>query len=261
MSRGEQHGNRSRGRRDRNRRSIWARPGPGERRPAWTREQIVAVALAIADAEGFEAVSMRRIAGELGAGTMTIYHYVQTKDELVALIGDAIMGELVVPEDELPDGWREGMTAIARRTLAVFDRHPWILRHMGDGDEENPGPNGMRHFEQTLAVMARAGIDAESQLELAALVDEYVFGHAMHSREPNPFGQPDSEQERELLEYVERQLTTGEFPHLEALAGDDVRGTFRRLSATASDERRFERGLKILLDGIELEIERRRTRH
>jgi len=248
----------SRAERDRDPRSVWARPAPGERKPAWTREQIVATALAIADAEGFEAVSMRRIAAELGAGTMTLYHYVRTKDELIALIGDAIMGELVVPEGELPDGWREGMAAIARRTLAVFDRHPWVLRHMGEGDEENPGPNGMRHFEQTLAVMARAGVDAESQLELAALVDEYVFGHAIHSREPNPFGEQDSAQERELLEYVERQLATGEFPHLQSLAGDDVRATFRRLSTTASDERRFERGLKILLDGIELEIVRRR---
>jgi len=241
-------------------RSVWTRPGPGERKPSWSREQIVATALAIADAEGFEAVSMRRIAAELGAGTMSLYHYVRTKDELVALIGDAIMGELVVPEDELPDGWRDGLAEIARRTRAVFDRHPWILRHFGEGDEDNPGPNGMRHFEQTLSVAARAGVDAESQFELAALVDEYVFGHAVHKAEPDPFGEPGSEHEREMLDYVTRQLATGEFPHLQALAGDDPRTAFRRFAAVASDEQRFERGLQILLDGIELEIERRRAR-
>ena len=250
----------SRGERKTNARSVWARPAPGERKPTWSREQIVATALAIADAEGFEAVSMRRIATELGAGTMSLYHYVRTKDELVALIGDAIMGELVVPEDELPDGWRDGLAEIARRTRAVFDRHPWILRHFGEGDEDNPGPNGMRHFEQTLSVASRAGIDADSQFELGALVDEYVFGHAVHNAEPNPFGEPGSAQERELLEYVERQLATGEFPHLQSLAGDDPRTAFRRFAAVASDEQRFERGLQILLDGIELEIERRRRR-
>jgi hypothetical protein len=176
----------------------------------------------------------------------------------VALIGDAIMGELVVPEDELPDGWRDGLAEIARRTRAVFDRHPWILRHFGEGDEDNPGPNGMRHFEQTLSVAARAGVDAESQFELAALVDEYVFGHAVHNSEPDPFGEPDSAHEQEMLDYVARQLATGEFPHLQSLAGDDPRTAFRRFAAVASDEQRFERGLQILLDGIELEIERRR---
>jgi AcrR family transcriptional regulator len=238
-------------------RSVWARPAPGERKPSWSREQIVATALAIADAEGFEAVSMRRIANELGAGTMSLYHYVRTKDELVALIGDAIMGELVVPEDELPDGWRDGLAEIARRTRAVFDRHPWILRHFGEGDEDNPGPNGMRHFEQTLSVAARAGVDAESQFELAALVDEYVFGHAVHSREQSPLGEDGGERERAMLAYVEQQLATGEYPHMQALAADDMVGTFRRISAAAADEGRFERGLQVLLDGIELAIERR----
>jgi AcrR family transcriptional regulator len=249
----------SREERKRDARSVWARPAPGERRPVWSREQIVATALAIADAEGFEAVSMRRIAAELGAGTMTLYHYVRTKDELVALIGDAIMGELLVPDEELPEGWREGMAELARRTRAVFDRHPWILQHFGDGGEDSPGPNGMRHFEQTLSVVSRAGIDPEGQLELAALLDEYVFGHALHNREPNPFGEHDSAQEREMLEYFERQLEAGDFPHLQALAGDDVRGTFRRLGAVAADEQRFERGLQILLDGIGLGIERRQA--
>src|SRR4029450_12613266 len=88
---------------------IFARPAPGSRRPAYTRDEIAQTAIAIADAEGFEAVSMRRIAGELGPGTITLYHYVGGKDELVALVSDAIMAEIIVPEDELPEGWREGL--------------------------------------------------------------------------------------------------------------------------------------------------------
>src|SRR5262249_21982259 len=88
---------------------IWARPEPGSRRPRFTREQIAAAALAIADAEGMEAVSMRRVAADLGAGTMTLYHYVRTKDELIALMDDAIVGEVLLPDDELPRGWRAAM--------------------------------------------------------------------------------------------------------------------------------------------------------
>jgi AcrR family transcriptional regulator len=250
MSRGEQRRRRTRGG------PVWARPAPGERRPAWSREQIVATALAIADAEGWEAVSMRRIAAELGAGTMSLYHYVRTKDELVAYVGDAIMGELLIADDELPDGWRDGLAEIARRTRAVFTRHPWILRHFGEG-EDTPGPNGMRHFEQSMKVAARTGVELEQQFELVMLVDEYVFGHAVHSREQSPLGEDGGERERAMLAYVEQQLATGEYPHMQALAADDMVGTFRRISAAAADEGRFERGLQVLLDGIELTIERR----
>ena len=83
-------------------RPIWVRPEPGTRRARFSREQIAAAALAIADAEGFEAVSMRRIAAQLGAGTMSLYRYISTKDDLVTLMDDALMGESLVPEGELP---------------------------------------------------------------------------------------------------------------------------------------------------------------
>src|SRR5262249_24800905 len=73
------------------RESIWARPEPRARRPAHTRDGITRAAIRIADAEGFDALSMRRVAAELQAGTMTIYHYVRTKDELLALVDNAIM--------------------------------------------------------------------------------------------------------------------------------------------------------------------------
>src|SRR5262249_50011294 len=106
---------------------IWSRPEPGERRPRFSRQQIAATALAIADAEGFEALSMRRIAAELGAGTMTLYHYVRNKEELVALMDDAHMAESLVPEAERPEDWRKALTGICgrdregvwRRTLSL----------------------------------------------------------------------------------------------------------------------------------------------
>src|SRR6187200_555611 len=93
--------------------SIWTHPEPGMRRAGHTREQIAQAALRIADTEGFEAVSMRRIAGELRAGTMTLYHYVRDKGELLSLMDDAVMGEVLVPDDELSADWREALTAIA----------------------------------------------------------------------------------------------------------------------------------------------------
>src|SRR3954452_24599103 len=78
---------------------IWLRQEPSAARSAHTRSEIAAAALEIADAEGFEAVSMRRVAQRLGAGTMTLYNYVRTKDELVTLMADAVMAEALVPAE------------------------------------------------------------------------------------------------------------------------------------------------------------------
>ncbi len=71
---------------------VWTRPGPGSRKPLFSRDEIAAAAVKIADEEGFDALSMRRLAAELDAGTMTLYHYVKTKDELLSLVSDRLMG-------------------------------------------------------------------------------------------------------------------------------------------------------------------------
>jgi AcrR family transcriptional regulator len=214
----------------------------------------------IADAEGFEAVAMRRVARELDAGTMTLYHYVRNKDELIELMGDAIMGELLIPEGEVPDGWREAFAEIARRTRAIFSRHPWVLEHISEGDDR-ASPNALRHVEQSLAVASRTGLDREGQFELVALIDDYVFGFVIRTHEGPLFGEDDGSTTRRLdarLAYFEDQLATGEFPHLQALMGDDVREALTGGAQRAADERRFERGLQILLDGMALYVERRR---
>ena len=233
---------------------IWSRPAPGGRRPAHSRERIAEAALRIADAEGLEAVTMRRVAAELGAGTMTLYHYVRNKDELAALMDDAIMAELLVPEDELAEGWREGMAQIARRSYAAFRRHPWVFELNDDSGQG--APNALRHVEQSLLVAGRTGLDFPARFEIVALVDDYVFGHAMRARATRD--QLDEERWRTRLDgivrHLETQLETGEFPTLAAWAGDDVRAGFRRVGEMAADPDRFERGLQTLLDGIELRL-------
>jgi AcrR family transcriptional regulator len=242
---------------------IWARPEPGARKPRFKREQIAEVAMKIADAEGLEAVSMRRVANELGAGTMTLYHYVKNKSELFALMEDAMMGELLVPADELPGDWRGGMVAIARRSHEAHTRHPWV--GLFQADEQAPGgPNGMRHFEQSLAVAARTGLPLEQQLEIIVQLDEYTLGFAMRDRMMPAPGEhlddlaglsPDG------IEYMVHQLGTGEYPNVEALMEQegDVIGVIKRMVALMLDPGRFERGLDRLLDGIALEVEKHAT--
>src|ERR1043166_2657612 len=137
-----------------------------------TRERIAAAALAIADAEGFDAISMRRVAQDLGVGTMSLYYYVKTKDDLVAVMDDALMGEILLPS--LPKGWKRAITAIATRTRDVFLRHPWALVSMSSAP---PGPNAMRHMEQCLEALAETSMTADQKFSLLAIVDDFVFGY------------------------------------------------------------------------------------
>jgi AcrR family transcriptional regulator len=225
---------------------IWLREEPGTRRPAHTRAKITAAALAIADAEGFEAVSMRRVAEQLGAGTMTLYHYVRSKDELVNLMVDAVAGEALVPEDELASDWREAMRQIALRVREAYRRHRWALDRLDDG---RPTPNGLRGFEQALAALANLEISAEAKFELITLVEDYVYGFAL--REAREIAEQEQGWPAEVLEFLERQLDRDEFPQVWSFLGDDIESGFDRFGELFLGEGRFERGLERLLDGIE----------
>jgi AcrR family transcriptional regulator len=228
---------------------IWFRQEPTSRRPAHTRTDIARAAMEIADSEGFDAVSMRRVAERLGAGTMTLYHYVRNKDELITLMSDAVMAEVVVPESELADDWRTALTQIATRTREAFAAHHWIFERLGDG---RPGPSGMRHFEQSLQTVAGLGLSRNETFELIGQVDDYVFGFALREvqeREEHERGWPP-----EVLDFFKRELAGGEYPLINDFFGDDLDSSFDAVLEFLSQPGRFERGLSRLLDGIEAEV-------
>jgi AcrR family transcriptional regulator len=229
------------------------RPG----RARHSRDSIAQAAIEIADAEGFEALSMRRVAKELGAGTMTLYHYLATKDELLALVDDAIMGEIVVPDDELPDGWRDGMREIAHRTKNAFVAHPWTIDMP---DSSDGGPNSIRHFEQSLAVMAKTNLPREECNELILLVDDYVFGYVRRFISVQAAISGDAariaEEHSEAIAERVQELDPETFPQINALFGDgDPREQLTKLMELGLDPGRFDRGLDLLLDGIERRTE------
>jgi AcrR family transcriptional regulator len=239
---------------------IWARPEPGVRRAGYTREQIAQTALAIADAEGFDAVSMRRVAAELGAGTMTLYHYVRNKDELIDLMDDAMMAEVLVPDGELPSDWREALAEIARRSLDTWSRHQWAK-------DQPPGvtigPNGMRHFEQSLEAVAGTNLSWLDKVEIINMVDDYVVGYMLGQGE----GGATPEELREkwvepMARYLDVQLATGDFPNVQAMA-DELGGTrpaINRFVDRIGDNQHFERGLGRLLDGIEKYVDSKKPK-
>lgn len=234
---------------------IWLRPEPGGRKPSLTREKIAAAALEIADTEGFDAVSMRNVARSLGVGTMSLYHYIRTKDDLIALMDDRLMAEIVLPDDELPDHWRDALAAIARSSYVAWAKRPWTLYAMRGA---RIGPNGMKHAEQSLRAVSGLGLSRGEQFELVSLVDDYAMGFAL-GQEDLPDIQADDWKGLEgMTDYMTTQMATGEFPSLEAFVGDDDPATaWRSVAAEVFDDERFERGLQTLLDGIELRLERR----
>ncbi len=235
---------------------IWLREEPSARSPAHSRQAIAAAALELADEEGFEAVSMRRLAQKLGAGTMTLYHYIRNKEELVTLMADAVVAETLVPDDELAvDDWREAMRQIATRTRDAFRRHRWALDRL---DYAHPGPNGMRSFEQSLRACSGLDIPVEERFELVTFVNDFVYGFAL--REAQEIEEQERGWEPEVLEFLQLQLDSEEFPEFRQLLGDDIGAGFERAGELFLGEGRFERGLERLLDGIQAGLEGGRRR-
>ena len=228
---------------------LWVRPQPGSRQPRFTRDDIARAALHIADTEGFDSLSMRRLAAELDAGTMTLYHYVRTKDELLALVNDTVMGEVLVPSSELPDNWRDAITMIAHRTRDALRRHPWALDIR---DDPAPGPNGVRHFDQSMHVLVSAGLSLGDMFELATAVDEYVFGFCLTERANLGTG---GGIDAGTVAYFERLIATGDYPALSAIAGEHgIVSAFQILRHQLTDPKRFDRNLGRLLDGFEAQL-------
>jgi AcrR family transcriptional regulator len=229
---------------------IWARPEPSGRKPRFTREQIAQAALRIADTEGFDAVTMKRIAAELGAATMTLYYYVRNKADIVALMQDTILADQLVPDAELHAGWRAASTAIARRTRAVLMAHPWSPTALTDATF---GPNALRHMEQSLAALADVHLTRRDKFELIAAVDAYVLGaslQAIESLSRAGIADTDPDVVAAALDYGRQLLSTGDFPHLSALDEQSTDGEAGPAMTDDTLRDQFERGLAALLDGL-----------
>ncbi|WP_433516812.1 TetR/AcrR family transcriptional regulator [Nonomuraea sp. CA-143628] len=221
--------------------SVWSRPAP-QRRPALTREAIVAAAITIADAEGLGAVSIRRVATELGARAMTLYSYIERKEDLLDLMADEIAAEVLVDEP-LPEDWREAILTIARREREMVLRHPWRVDLISQ--RVSVGPNGLRHVEQSLAALDGLAVDQPAKWRILAAIDDYSLGfivrESLERAAPRRMGVSDAERTALAEPYMRELVASGAFPRLAPLIEGGVAG--------ADDT--YERGLNWLLDGIE----------
>src|SRR5580658_2790227 len=153
--------------------SVWDLPEHGTRgpRPRHDRAAITAIAVRVADAEGLEAVTMRRVAGELGIAVMSLYNYVPAKDHLGQLMADRLAGEYVFPVTPGPDP-RAAIADLAGQAREIARRHPWLGGLMQR--PLPPGPNGLRYLDYFLGLLAGSRLDTGDKLEVIAIISGFA---------------------------------------------------------------------------------------
>jgi AcrR family transcriptional regulator len=214
---------------------VWARD-ERKRRSTLSREAIVRAAIAIADAEDLDAVSIRRVAADLGARAMSIYTYIERKEDLLALMGDEVAAEVIVP-GELPADWREATLAIARRERAAVQRHPWMIDLAARRSQAGQiGPRMLQHLEQSIAALDTLDADDTLKYKLIAAVSDYTTGFVV--REARERAQRET---AEIDAYLRQVAASGEFPHLAKML---------RAGPPRMEDNNFEQGLVWLLDGL-----------
>ncbi|MGW1526415.1 TetR/AcrR family transcriptional regulator [Streptomyces sp. NPDC001588] len=228
---------------DRDHVSVWERlerPAPAPR-TTLTPQRIARTAVGVADAEGLDAVTMRRLATELGVAPMAAYRYVTGKDELLELMVDFVYGELDLPDGT--DGWRTTMRTLALRIREVLLRHSWVTRATWCA----PTPHQLAVPEAALAALDGLGLDADTAMAVYSTVTAYVHG-AVDSeigltRLLRVRGWSSREEARTgLASQMTWLMSTGRFPMYARYIGE----------ADRKDDLQwqFETGLDCVLDGI-----------
>lgn len=212
------------------------------RRASLNRDSIVAAALRVVDADGLDAMTMRRVGQELDTGGASLYAHVANKDELLELVIDQVIGELELPDAPDPDRWPEQVKEIVRSMRAVLAGHKDIAR--GCLGRIPLGPNALRGSEALIAVMKSGGLPDQVAAYACDLLPLYATATAYEeslyaSAQITP---------TDLAGYIAEMrayfaaLPTDRFPHIAALAGP--------LTAGSGGDERFEFGLDVLVRGL-----------
>jgi AcrR family transcriptional regulator len=213
----------------------------GRRRDPLTQEAIVAAAMKVLDAEGLDGLSMRRVADELDTGAASLYWHVGSKDGLLDLLFDHVIGEQELPDPER-ERWQEQLKEVARTMRATILRHRDIVR-VSIG-RIPMGPNALRYSERVLAILRAGGVPDQLAVLghhlLISAVNGFTMDETGEGGEP-PVEQPPPEEIARMARDYLASLPAAEFPNLVALADH---------FAITDPERRFELLLDLYVEGL-----------
>jgi AcrR family transcriptional regulator len=206
-------------------------------RSALSRERVLHAAVELADREGIDAVSMRRLAGGLGVVPMAIYKHVANKDELLDGMVEIVFAEIELPSAELD--WRSAMRGRALSTREALRRHGWAIGMM---ESRRPGPANLRNHNAMMGCLREAGFSFELAIHAYSVQDAYIYGFALQERDTG-FETPDS-----AGEAAQRRAGANgaleQYPYLvEIVAKLPVSGYDNAVE--------FAWGLDLILDGLE----------
>jgi len=209
-----------------------------------SRDRIVRAAIELADAEGIDGLSMRRLAEALDAAPMALYRHVANKDDLLDGMIDVVFAELDVPTDA---GWRAAMRDRALGMRQALLRHPWAVGLMEGG---TPGPANFRHHDATMGCLRQqAGLSFAMAVHAYSAMDSYIYGFALQEK-TLPFRDAD-----EAVEEAQRRQRAAETvmdPEAFAEAYPFLVEIAQQLAESPYDyDTEFETGIDLVLDGIE----------
>lgn len=222
----------------------------GDREPL-TRDEIVAAAMRVIDAEGLEALSMRRLGQELKAGTTSLYWHVKNKDQLLDLVLDAVIGEVAMDDDPyLP--WRDRTAHLVRALRSALLRH----RHTAAifGSRVTLGPNTLSGVDYIMGIFRSAGFEGRDLVLAYQTALNFGVGFAVFEARPLTGAMTEGRTPEELGQMVAEMLQSlprDRYPNLP---------DFAPIMQTVTDDEYFEYGLQWMLDGLELELERVKAR-
>jgi AcrR family transcriptional regulator len=234
--------------------TVWTRDEERASGPQpLSREAIVAAAIEIADADGLEAVSIRRLATKLEARPMSLYSHIGRKGDLIDLMVDEVVAGAIIPGGPPTDDWREALRQIAQRARESTRAHPWMIA----AAFHRPflGPNTLRHIDQSLAAVSELPLSPERKRAVLLAVDTYTLGFVrweVMSPKADKRGNPCARHSEpghtaaEIDAYITAQTAGGDYPHLAEFVGKDM-----GLGVKAE---KFEIGLEWLLTGIAAEV-------
>lgn len=217
-----------------------------------TRARVLRAALELADAQGVESVSMRKLARGVGVEAMSLYHHVANKDDLLDGMTDLVFDEIVFPRDGVT--WRAAMRERALSIRHVLARHPWAIGLMES--RTKPGPAALRHHDAVIGCLRTAGFSVRLTAHAFSVLDSYIYGFALQER-GLPFHTP--EEISKLARVLLARLPAAEYPHLTELTVNHILrpGPGATTDAVRGDVgNEYEFGLELILDGLERALER-----